>query len=170
MLPIQFIDGDATTPEADDNKIIAHVCNDIGAWGAGFVRTLSDRWPEPEREFRRWYHDRATSGFRLGAVQLAWVETELWVANMVGQHGIRTRAGIRTEAGTEPADSGPPVRYEALREALHTLAEQVSRLDASVHMPRIGCGMAGGTWDRVEPLVAEALGTRGIRTFAYDRV
>lgn len=168
MLPIQFIDGDATTPEADDNKIIAHVCNDIGAWGAGFVRTLSDRWPEPEREFRRWYHDRADSGFRLGAVQLVRFETELWVANMAGQHGIRTRAGIRTESGTEPAGSGPPIRYEAVREALHTLAEHTLRLDASVHMPRIGCGLAGGTWDRVEPMVVQALTARGIRTVVHD--
>ncbi|MFI2433031.1 macro domain-containing protein [Streptomyces sp. NPDC018693] len=168
MLPIAYIDGDATAPQADGNKIIAHVCNDIGAWGAGFVRALSHRWPEPEREFRRWYRARATSGFRLGAVQLVQVEPEVWVANMVGQHGIRTRAGIRTESGTSPADSGPPIRYEALREALHALAEHASRLDASVHMPRIGCGLAGGTWDRVEPLVVQALTARGIRTVVHD--
>ncbi|WP_236242179.1 macro domain-containing protein [Streptomyces sp. CC228A] len=168
MPPIEFIDGDATTPQADGNRIIAHVCNDIGAWGAGFVRALSHRWPEPEKEFRRWYRDRASSGFRLGAVQLVQVDPHVWVANMVGQHGIRTRAGTRTDSGTEPADSGPPIRYEAVGGALHTLAEHALRLHASVHMPRIGCGLAGGTWDRVEPLVVEALGARGIRTVVYD--
>lgn len=33
---------------------------------------------------------------------------------MVGRYGIRTREGIRTESGTEPADSGPPTRYDAV--------------------------------------------------------
>jgi len=23
--------------------------------------------------------------------------------------------------------------------------------NAKVHMPRIGCGLAGGTWDKIEP-------------------
>lgn len=32
---IAFVTGDATAPEGEDVRIIAHVCNDIGAWGAG---------------------------------------------------------------------------------------------------------------------------------------
>jgi hypothetical protein len=91
------------------------------------------------------------------------------VANIVGRHGIRTRKGIRTESGTEPADSGPPIRYDAVWECLHTLAGHAVRLHASVHMPRIGCGLAGGTGDRVEPLVTEALGAGDVRTVVYDR-
>ncbi|MGW1656180.1 Appr-1-p processing protein [Streptomyces atratus] len=166
---MDFVNGDAAAPEADGNKTIARVPNDIGAWRAGIDRAISRRRPEPEREFRRWYRDRATSGFRLGAVQLVQVEPALWVASMVGRHGIRTREGARTESGTEPADSGPPIRYDAVRECLHTLAEHAVRLHASVHMPRIGCGPAGGTWDRVEPLVTEALGAGDVRTVVYDR-
>ncbi|MEU1866597.1 macro domain-containing protein [Streptomyces gardneri] len=169
MLPIEFVDGDATAPQADGNKIIAHVSNDIGAWGAGIVRAISRRWPEPEREFRRWYREHASTGYRLGAVQLVQVEPDLWVANMVGQHGIRTREGMRTESGTVPADSGPPIRYDAVQECLHVLAEHAKELHASVHMPRIGCGLAGGTWDRVEPLITQALCARRIRTVVYDQ-
>ena len=62
----------------------------------------------------------------LGAVQLVQVETYLWVANMVGQHG--TRSGSQ----------GPPVRYEAIDTALAALAYQTLTLKASVHVPRIG--------------------------------
>jgi hypothetical protein len=29
--------GDATSPQAKGPKVIAHVCNDIGAWGKGFA-------------------------------------------------------------------------------------------------------------------------------------
>jgi hypothetical protein len=35
----------------------------------------------------------------------------------------------------------PPVRYGAIREALRTLSTKAIRLNASVHMPRIGAGL-----------------------------
>lgn len=33
MKDIQYIKGDATSPKGTDNKIIVHVCNDVGGWG-----------------------------------------------------------------------------------------------------------------------------------------
>ncbi|ARZ72230.1 Appr-1-p processing protein [Streptomyces albireticuli] len=158
-LKIEYVHGDATRPQGTGRKIIAHVCNDVGGWGAGFVLALSQRWPEPEASYRRWYRERATSGFALGQVRLVEVEDDLWVANIVGQHGIRTRAG----GGTAP------VRYEAIGTALDALGARAAVLGASVHMPRIGCGLAGGHWDSVEPLVTRHLTRRGIPTAVYDR-
>ncbi|EPJ40147.1 hypothetical protein STAFG_2811 [Streptomyces afghaniensis 772] len=35
-------------------------------------------------------------------------------------------------------------------------------------MPRIGCGLAGGKWSRVEPLIEERLIRRGISVTVYD--
>jgi hypothetical protein len=35
-------------------------------------------------------------------------------------------------------------------------------------MPRIGCGLAGGTWDRIEPLVARTLLARDVPVTVYD--
>ena len=35
-------------------------------------------------------------------------------------------------------------------------------------VPRIGCGLAGGKWSRVEPLVRERLAGRGIAVTVYD--
>lgn len=55
---INYIVGDATDPKVEGNKIIAHVCNDIGAWGRGFVLTLSRKFPEAERSYRRWYQEQ----------------------------------------------------------------------------------------------------------------
>ncbi|RAJ47078.1 hypothetical protein K353_00279 [Kitasatospora sp. SolWspMP-SS2h] len=42
------------------------------------------------------------------------------------------------------------------------------RLGASVHMPRIGCGLAGGRWERIEPLVTDRLTARGVPVTVYD--
>jgi O-acetyl-ADP-ribose deacetylase (regulator of RNase III) len=157
MSELRFVKGDATSPQAKGPKIIAHVSNDIGGWGKGFVVAISKRWPEPEREFRRWHRERAGNDFGLGATQLVRVQPDVWVANMVGQRGIyRARS------------TGVPVRYEAIESCLQTLAEHALRLNASVHMPRIGCGLAGGKWERVEPLIVAALCDRGIPTTVYD--
>jgi O-acetyl-ADP-ribose deacetylase (regulator of RNase III) len=156
MEALRLVEGDATTPQADGRKIIAHVCNDIGAWGKGFVRAVTRRWPEPEQDYRRWHRDRADNDFGLGAVRLVQVQPDIWVANMIGQHGIKRGA------------AGPPIRYDAVAQCLASLADHAVRLDASVHMPRIGCGLAGGRWEHIEPIVVTALCQRDIVVTVYD--
>ncbi|MGW7047403.1 macro domain-containing protein [Streptomyces avermitilis] len=156
MSEIRYVRGDATVPSGEGVKMIAHVCNDIGGWGSGFVLAVSHRWPEPEKAYRAWYRDRAANDFGLGAAQFVQVERSLWVANMIGQRGIRT------------SDNEVPVRYEAIDAALGLLADRAVALDASVHLPRIGCGLAGGAWSRVEPLITERLVRRGIPVTVYD--
>lgn len=158
MNQIRYIRGDATRPKTDSNAIIAHVCNDIGGWGAGFVLALSKNWPEPEAAYREWAasRDDPARGFTLGAVQLVGVSAQLWVANMIGQHGLRRKTGI------------PPVRYEAIDTALELLARHAVELDAGVHMPRIGCGLAGGEWPRIEPLIRRRLSDKDIPVTVYD--
>lgn len=156
MSGITYVRGDATVPSVKGVKVIAHVCNDIGGWGKGFVLAVSRRWPEPEAAYRAWHRDRAANDFALGAVQLVQVERYVWVANMIGQRGTRT------------GSKGVPVRYEAVDTALGRLADRATELNASVHMPRIGCGLAGGKWSRVEPLITERLVERGIPVTVYD--
>ncbi|MFE5301063.1 macro domain-containing protein [Streptomyces sp. NPDC056632] len=157
MIAIEYVRGDATAPRGKGVKIVAHVCNDLGGWGKGFVLAVSRRWPEPEAAYRRWHRERAGNDFGLGAAQFVRVEPYVWVANLVGQRGIRTGRS-----------SGVPVRYEAIDAALGRLADRAVELEASVHMPRIGCGLAGGTWSRIEPLVTERLLARGIPVTVYD--
>lgn len=62
----------------------------------------------------------------------------------------------------------PPIRYEAVRSALEKVAAHALQHDASVHMPRIGCGLAGGTWDKIEPLLTEWLSNKGVQVTVYD--
>lgn len=155
---INYVKGDATAPAGEGNKIIAHVCNDIGNWGRGFVLALSKRWAQPEREFRKWY--RSGENFSLGEVIFVQVEEHIWVANMVGQHDIKRKG--------DKADKLPPVRYEAIEKALSKLAVFATGKKASVHMPRIGVGLAGGTWDKIEPIIIQELTAKGIPVTVYD--
>lgn len=153
---IEYVSGDAAMPRGSGPRIIAHVCNDAGGWGKGFVLAITRRWPQPEAAYRAWYRQRADNDFGLGAVQLTPVAEALYVANLIGQHGYRTREGR------------PPIRYEAVDTALATLGDKARELGATVHMPRIGAGLAGGRWELIEPLIIERLSRRGIHVTVYD--
>lgn len=155
-MTIQYVVGDATSPIADGPRIITHVCNDIGGWGRGFVLALSKKWTEPESEYRAWFERQSDPPFELGQVQFVEVEIQLWVANMIGQRDIRSQ-------GTRP-----PIRYEAIRAALGRVADFAMEHSASVHMPRIGCGLAGGEWQEVEQIIESTVCSRGVDTTVYD--
>ena len=58
-MKINYLKGDATAPSVRGNKIIAHVCNDLGGWGKGFVLEISKRWEEPEIQYRAWHKNRS---------------------------------------------------------------------------------------------------------------
>lgn len=155
MAKVNYIIGDATDPKMDGNKIIVHICNDIGRWGKGFVMAISKRWKAPELNYREWFNTK--EHFELGKVQFVYVEDGLWVANLIGQHKIN-----RDEKGN------PPIRYEAISIGLEVVGQFAREKNATVHMPRIGCGLAGGTWDKIEPLIDKSLIANGTETYVYD--
>ena len=51
MKEIIYLKGDATSPQVKGYKVIAHICNNRGSWGAGFVMAISKKWSSPEIEF-----------------------------------------------------------------------------------------------------------------------
>ena len=155
MSKINYIKGDATKPIGIGNKIIVHVRNDIGGWGKGFVVAISKRWKAPEQQFRDWF--ASEKGFDLGEVQFVKVEDDLWIANLIGQHKIR-----KDENGK------PPIRYEAIESGLEKVAIKALELGASIHMPRIGCGLAGGKWEMIEPLIEDTLIKNNLEVTVYD--
>ena len=166
---IHYVKGDATLPQGDDPKVIVHCCNDRGKWGAGFVLALSERWPFVEEAYRAWsssswkgtpeaWADRvAVSGeFGLGEVQFVLAGPKLWVANLIGQHG------------TGMVNNRPPIRYDAIQQGLQKVCRFMQINDASLHMPRMGAGLAMGNWQAVEKLVLAEVSSKGRTVTVYD--
>lgn len=156
---ITYVVGDATNPQVPGNKVIVHVCNDEGGWGRGFVLSLSKRWPQPEATYRQWFKERDSEDlewppFELGSVVFVPVAPDTHVANMIAQHGTRWT-------------HEPPIRYGALEECLRDVEMWARDNDhASVHMPRIGCGLAGGKWNEVEAIINRVF--IDTEVFVYD--
>lgn len=160
---IHYVVGDATYPQGEGNKLLCNICNDIGRWGAGFTKSLSSRWMTPERSYRAWFRKGKWGGFRLGATDFLRIEPDLWVANMIAQHGIAN--GISSK---KKAERDPPIHYEALSKCLGSVAQYALERFCSIHMPRIGCGSDGGKWELVEPIIQEKLCSQNLSVYVYD--
>jgi len=177
LMPIKFIKADATNPNDNGTKIIVHICNDVGGWGKGFVMAISKKWKQPEIEYRNWFKNNKLEPtdkveferlesrdkysnekkFELGNVQFVKATDDIWVANMIAQRDIKP-----------DKDGLPPIRYSFVSECLERVRHFAKRQNASVHMPRIGCGLAGGQWTEIEEIVNSELIAHEIATTVYD--
>jgi Zn-dependent peptidase ImmA (M78 family) len=153
---ITYLKGNALEPRGTDQKIIVHIVNDATPnWGGkGFTVGLKRKWPEAQREFRNWAQaDR--SHLKLGQVHCVRVSDDTSIASMVCQKGYGPSVK-------------PRLRYAALEDCLAKVADDARRLQATVHMPRIGTGQAGGAWFIVGELIASTLIGGGVSVFVYD--
>jgi O-acetyl-ADP-ribose deacetylase (regulator of RNase III) len=152
---INYVTGDATKPFGLDNKLILHICNDVNGWGAGFVNAISKRWTLPEKTYRGLF--KQNNKEILGTIQKVSVEEDIAVVNMIAQHGF-SKPGF------------PAIRYDALRQCLEKVRDDIG-IDSnqtSIHMPRIGCGLAGGKWEIVEEIIKIVFNNTSYKIYVYD--
>lgn len=153
---INYVIGDATYPEGPGPKVIVHCVNNIGKFGSGFVLSLNKRWLRPREEYFKWATDsKPPIPFELGQVQFVQVEPELWVANLVGQHQT-----IR--------ENSSPVRYEAIRTGLRTVANFCLEERASLHGPKFGSGLAAGSWPVIADLLEDEVVSQDVEVTIYE--
>src|SRR3954454_1545757 len=109
---MRYVQGDATQPQGEGDKLIVHIVNDRGGWGKGFVLALSARYPQAEQAYRRWSRQPRSDdpAFALGEVQFVQVAPGIWVANLLAQHGYRS------------PDNPVPLDYAALERGLSRVA------------------------------------------------
>jgi O-acetyl-ADP-ribose deacetylase (regulator of RNase III) len=164
---IHPIKGDVTVPKLnpDQHGLLVHVSNDRGGWGKGVVLAISKRWPQPEAAYRQWFRQKYWEGraFELGQIQCVQVAPNLHVVNCIAQSGYGRNNQAQHQ--TSEPNTTPPIRLMALETCLNEVRQTAERLGASVHMPRIGTGLGGSSWDKIEPIVARALAD--IPVFVY---
>lgn len=155
---INYFKGDATNPVSTDqtiygDSIIVHCCNNVGAWGKGFVLAVSKRWPHVEKAYRN------LGTWKLGDVQFVEASPGIIVANLIGQNGIG--GGYR--------QGPPPIRYEAIEQGLKVVRYKALNTygkPMTVHMPRMGTGLAGGSWEEISAIIKRTLD--GVMVCVYD--
>jgi Zn-dependent peptidase ImmA (M78 family) len=152
---IKYRRGDASEPVGTGPKLLLQLTNDRAQiWGGGFAGQIRRKWPHAQTNFREWTFDRAN--LKLGNIHVFEVKPDLALVSLIGQHGFGQ------------SKSGPRVRYGALFEALQQVGDTAAARSASVHMPRIGTGAAGGSWSIIEGIIRETLIARNISVTVYD--
>ena len=134
MANIQVKQGSATSQRPDKNGVvIAHIVNDVGGWGKGFVLAIDELSAIPQAAYRALAKDFAGL-IPVPHLQFVEVTPGLFIANMVAQRGI------------QKASSGQIlVDYEALKKCLAATFKRAISLNYHVHMPAgMGSGLAGG--------------------------
>jgi len=153
---LTFVVGDATKPHGTGQKIVAQVVNDGAArWGgSGFASAIRKHWPAVQLDFLDWAKSDSQR-LRLGHAHNTRVDDHIVVFSMIAQHGYGP-------------SRLPRIRYQHLKACLTELRDFALSHHASVHMPRIGCGEAGGNWLIVQDLILECLSDYGIEVTIYD--
>lgn len=155
MSRIDYRHGDVLHPLGKGERIVLMLVNDRARrWGGGVASEAARRFRGAEAQFGMWL-TAIPSRERLGKVHLLPVGQDLTLASLVAQEGYG-------------ASDAPRIRYTALARALGYIADTAADSPASVHMPRLGTGAAGGEWRIVEQLVSDFLVARGISTAVYD--
>lgn len=166
MAKIHYIIGDATLPietEAE-NRLIVHCCNTLGAWGAGFVIPLAKRYPNARSSYFNYIHKGNVS---LGDVDEVKVTDNIYVENLMGQKFLG-----KGPNGEIPCD------YNAIETGFLNIISKWFSYDStirknkqnfSIHMPRIGCGLAGGDWKIIENIIQRTfVDIANVDVYVYD--
>jgi O-acetyl-ADP-ribose deacetylase (regulator of RNase III) len=150
------VNGDALRPRGKGPKLVAHVVpNTPRVWGgAGFASKVRRSYPDAWTQFKRETIDQHRTPV-LGEILLTPIGDDITFAHMVAQQGIG-------------ASDSPRLRYSALAQCLAELRMKAFELGATVHMPRIGTGHGGASWDVVKELITDELVIQGVSTTVYS--
>jgi len=141
-------------------KLIPHCCNDNNGYGKGFVKALTDRWPECKHRYHEWYRagiDLPTGRpFKLGQFQAIKVHDndlfcQTFVLNMIGQKG------------TVGPENPKPVKYAALAESIKNIgimcrqwvAHHGQEHPIEIVTVKFGSDLAGGDWKIIEEMIED---------------
>lgn len=137
--------GDLLNSTAD---VIAHQVNCLGKMGAGVAKDIRDKWPDVYISYQDYCKRAENPQDLLGKVLLLPIgQGDVFsrvVANLFGQLSTRNNTYV-----------GRVTDYTALESAMRkTLALMKAYGYKSIAMPyKIGCGLGGGDWDKVEEII-----------------
>lgn len=124
-----------------DFEVIAHGCNCAGGFGAGVAGVIAKKYPHVKREYLKKFYSQ---GWSPGDVQLVPINNTQVIANCGTQKHYLPRGKDLFE-------------YEAFREVCKVLKKHCLEKNARLAMPKIGAGLAGGSWSKILKIMEEEL-------------
>ena len=170
---IVYLTGDATKPAHPQTAdgaacdAIAHVVNNVGAWGAGFSGALTRRLGPIARDTYTvaWVRQPGIGPRELGGVS---VNLTALPGHSRGEYVVPLYlVHLFAQDGLPSATNRRPFRLDALQTCVRRLIDSNFLVnEPRFHMPRIGTGYGGSTWECIEPVVAQLAAVAPV--YVYD--
>ncbi|WP_417837182.1 ImmA/IrrE family metallo-endopeptidase [Thalassospira tepidiphila] len=155
LQPVRYVHGSVLQPRGEGAKLVCQLVNDTALkWGGGVARQAARVFDGAESDFGRWMCAIPMKD-RLGKVHFSKPLDDVYIASIVGQKGFGR-------------SSMPRIRYRAIEEALGSIRDFALMHEASIHMPQIGTGVAGGNWPVIEEMIERELVREGIPVWVYS--
>ena len=129
--------------------IIPHVCNNIDLFGAGFAAAVSKHYSIVKEN----YHLLGKSFLKNNPGYVQYVKVledknyghSLIFANMIAQNSTISKSNPR------------PLNYRYLIQSMidvdKFIKSKYQEQKIEIHMPKFGCGLAGGNWNFIKDLI-----------------
>lgn len=130
---IKIVKGDLLTA----NGIIAHGVNCVGGFGSGVAGQIARQFPIV-REF--YLHKHNNGGWKLGEIQVVTIAPDLMIVNCATQEKFLPRDTVHCD-------------YTAIGTVMHNLKHLSNVTGMKINLPKIGCGLAGGDWNKVSAII-----------------
>lgn len=125
-----------------DSGIICHQVNCMGVMGSGLAKQIRDKWPDVYKNYSLLFFYTKKEDL-LGDFQFVKINNSLEVVNVFGQFNY----------GKDKKQTD----YAALDKAFLKMSRYKNHFkfkEWPIYFPhRFGCGLAGGDWTIVEPLI-----------------
>lgn len=152
---LTYVNGDLFTSEAN---VYAHGCNTRGGYGSGIAGQIARRYPEARDAYLEKFRKE---GWKLGQVQFVQVppepdwgnQSDFFIANMATQN---------TYGGP-----GVHVDYDAVGKCFETVLRFCEEGAHTLAIPKIGAGLAGGDWARIESIIRDLLAKYDVQVTCY---
>lgn len=136
-MPVIEFKGDLLESDCD---VIIHCCNCFNRMGSGIAKALADKYPGIREADNM---TKAGDKKKLGSFSF-YSEGDVHIFNLYGQYRY----------GTEKRQ----VNYEALIKGLYSIKKFIEESEIDVRKIgtyQLGCGLAGGNWEIVKPIIEE---------------
>jgi O-acetyl-ADP-ribose deacetylase (regulator of RNase III) len=134
-----------------DRKVLAHGVNCKGSFGSGVAGQIARKFPDVKRGYMRKHeHD----GWKLGQCQFIQTEGKRIVVNMATQETY--------------GKTGTHVDYDALKQCIEQVLDYCKTTGEGLAIPRVGAGLAGGDWARIEEIIRDCLVHRDVEVDVYS--
>ncbi|XP_044168802.1 chromodomain-helicase-DNA-binding protein 1-like [Acropora millepora] len=158
---IQYVRGDVTHPinTRSSDAIIVHCVDDSGCWGkGGLFSTLSRRSSQPETRYEL---AGKMKDLNLGDAHLIQIDDQ------DGRKDGHDYVALIVAQSRDRKNQLSAILLTSLSEGLRRVSLAAKRMNATVHLPRLGYNTPSFNWYGTERLIRKHLASKGIETSIY---